>query len=69
MTEEQKASYVNAMSIGAMIKALGMLADNQQRAQRGESLAWTGADFDALINVEGIHHNAVLQIFHEWPTT
>ena len=63
MTEEQKAAYVIAMSACAVIKALGMNADNAQRAHRGESMAWTSADFDALIEIEGIHHNAVIERF------
>ena len=63
MTEEQKAAYIIAMSACAMIKALGMHADNQQRAHRGESMAWKSEDFDALIYIEGIHHNAVIERF------
>jgi hypothetical protein len=63
MTEEQKAAYVIAMSACAMIKALGMMADNQQREHRGESMAYTNEQFDALIEEHGIHHNAVIERF------
>ena len=63
MTEEQKSAYIIAMSACAMIKALGMTADNEMRKHRGESPAWAGPDFDALIDIEGIHHNAVIERF------
>lgn len=64
MTEEQKAAYVNSQSICALIEAMGMTAENYQRVCRGESVAYIEADFVALIEKHGIHHNAVLTTFH-----
>ena len=63
MTEEQKAAYVIAMSACAMIKALGMVADNYHRIGRGETIAYDSKAFDALIEEWGIHHNAVIERF------
>ena len=40
MTKEQSAAYVSAMATCAMIEAMGMQADNAQRTQQGESIAW-----------------------------
>ena len=60
MSDEQNAAYVNAQVACAMIEAMGMQAENQQRAHRGESIAYAEDHFNALITKYGIHHNAVL---------
>ena len=59
MTPEQKAAYVNAMSASALIEAMGMQAENQQRAAVGHSMAYTEDDFMKVIEKYGIHHNAI----------
>jgi hypothetical protein len=64
MTEEQKAAYIIAMSACAMAEIAGMQAENQQRAHRGESAAYNEKAFQAVIGGNGIHHNAVLSLFH-----
>mgnify|MGYP001607021024 FL=1 len=64
MTPEQKAAYVIAMSACAMAEIAGMQAENQQRAHRGESIAYTKDAFAALADKHGIHHNAVIGLFH-----
>ena len=60
MTPEQLAIYVNSQVACALIEATGMQAENQQRAHRGESVAYGEERFTALIDKYGIHHNAVL---------
>ena len=60
MTKEQSAAYVSAMVTCAMIEAMGMQADNAQRTQQGESIAWPKEAFDSLIEKYGIYHNAVV---------
>lgn len=63
MTPEQQAAYVIAMAACAMAEVAGMQAENQQRAHRGESAAYTEGAFTEVINRNGIHHNAVLTMF------
>lgn len=65
MTEEQKAAYVIAQSACAMILALGMEAENKHREHRGEAMAYGYSAFNALLEEYGIHHNAVLERFHQ----
>ncbi len=65
MTNEQKAAYVNSQSVCALIEAMGMAAENQQRAHRGESAAYVEGAFTDLIEKYGIYHNAVLTTFQD----
>lgn len=65
MTPEQKAAYVNAQAVSALIEAIGMAAENQQRAQAGLSLAYPESSFTALIEKYDIHHNALCSFFRD----
>lgn len=60
MTDEQKAAYINAMVACATITAAGMTAANSQAILDQKEPPYKKADFDALIEEYGIHHNAVL---------
>ena len=64
MTQEQQAAYVVAMAACVNAEVAAMQAENQQRAHRGESLAYTEDAFAAVADKHGIHHNAVLGLFH-----
>lgn len=64
MTNEQKAAYVNSQTACAMIEAMGMQAENQQRERQGYSMAYGDKAFFDLIEKYGIHHNAVHQYTH-----
>ena len=59
MTEEQKAAVINARAACAMIRAMGMQAENEQRKAEGFSMAYTEKAFFDLIAEEGIHWNAI----------
>lgn len=63
MNEAQQAAYVIAMSACVMAEVAAMQAENQQRAHRGESAAYTETAFTDLIDRYGIHHNAVIGMF------
>ena len=67
MTPEQKAAYVFAQSVSAMAEIEGMKALNTERDQRGHTLAYDEAAFLEIPNKYGIHHNAVLTLFHGSP--
>jgi hypothetical protein len=63
MTEEQKAAYVFSQSICAMIEAMGMEQENNQRWHLSQSMAYVHSDFKKLLDEYGIHHNAVIERF------
>ena len=58
-------AMVSASVACAMIRAMGMQAENEQRKHRGEAMAYTEADFVALIDSEAIGYNSVvMRILH-----
>ena len=63
--EMKELDYGMAMSIQAMILALGMFSENQQRLRRGESIAYTEKQFNSLIDDLGVHHNKVIQRWND----
>lgn len=64
MTEEQQAAYIQAQAVAAMCEALGMMSENMQRVQRGESIAYGEEAFQKVVDDHGIHHNQVIGLFH-----
>ena len=66
MNEEQKLAYINAMIVCAQIECAGMVAENEQRKAVGTSMAYSGEDFDRVINKYGIHHNAIISYFGDY---
>ena len=64
MTDDQNVAYINSQVACAMITAMGMQAENQQRIHRGESLAYVEQAFLDVLDRYGIHHNAVIGSFH-----
>lgn len=63
MTPEQQAAFVNAKAAAALIKAMGMVAENQHRLACGNSVAFGEDSFNALIEEYGIHDNAMMVVF------
>ncbi len=64
MTEEQKAAYVIAQSATAVITAYSYIVANAKAVADGLPPAYEEKHFTDLILTEGIHHNAVIQLFH-----
>ena len=60
MNENQQAAFIMSQSACALIEAMGMQAENQDRAHRGLAVAYTEEAFAALIDEHGIGYNAVL---------
>lgn len=60
MTDETRATEMNARVARATIRAMGMQAENLNRCHRGESIAFVEDDFANVINEEGIGHNQVV---------
>jgi len=59
MTPEQKAAYVNGMAAAALIRAMGMQAENAIRQSRGEALAHDEDAFETLVREHGIDRNSL----------
>lgn len=64
MTPEQKAAYVMAQAACLIAETFGMHAENMQREQRGESMAYVEKDFQDAVVRYGVHHNGVISLFH-----
>lgn len=56
-----EAAQLIANSSAALIQAMGMMSENIERANRGESLAYTENSFMKLIQDNGITYNDVIQ--------
>lgn len=55
-------AYVISMSIAAMIRAMGMQAENMQRFLDGNSIAYTEEAFNNLIDEYGLHYNNIVTL-------
>lgn len=66
MSPEQAAAFINSQVACAIIKALGMNAENAQRIAQGQALAYTEKDYVELINEHGIGYNDVLFTIHNY---
>lgn len=56
-----EAAKLIANSSAALIQAIGMMSENIERANRGESLAYTEDQFMKLIQDNGITYNDVFE--------
>ena len=56
----KKHAYSMTIIAQAMITVMGMQAENDQRKALGHSMAYVENDFLAVIEENGIHHNAIL---------
>ena len=55
-----EAAKLIANSSAALIEAMGMMSENIERANRGESLAYTEEVFNKVITDNGIDYNSVM---------
>ena len=55
-----EAAKLIANSSAALIEAMGMMSENIERANRGESLAYTEEAFNKLVMNNGIDYNSVM---------
>ena len=65
MTPEQKAAYINAQASRAMIEALGMVAENQSRADQGKAPAYNQESFVDLLDGYSLHHSILKAFFDD----
>lgn len=52
--------YLLGMFAQGVIRAMGMMSENMQRVQLGQSIAYNDKAFNDLIEELGIHHNAIV---------
>jgi hypothetical protein len=57
--ELRNAAYIYAQATAALIEAMGYKATNDTCAMSGRSPVRREADFKKLIDVYGLHHNAL----------
>ena len=55
-----EAATLIANSSAALIEAMGMMSENIERANRGESLAYTEEAFNKVVMNNGIDYNSVM---------
>jgi hypothetical protein len=55
-----EAAKLIANSSAALIQAMGMMSENIERANRGESLAYTEEAFNKVVMNNGIDYNSVM---------
>ena len=60
-----KVTYLNSQIACAMIEAMGMQAQNQQREILRESPAYVEDSFMQLLDKYGLHHNSVITFLQE----
>jgi len=65
VTDEQKAAYIMAQSVSALVEALGMISTNLDRLQNGMTIAYDDAAFLQLQKDYVLTHNAVISLFHD----
>lgn len=63
MTDEQQAAFINSQTAIFNAVIAGMVAENNNRMMRGESLAYTEAHFQEAIENSGINYNQVVGLF------
>lgn len=56
----RELDYGLSMAAGALIKAMGMLAENLCRHETGQAPAYGEDAFQKVIEDFGVHHNGVL---------
>jgi hypothetical protein len=64
MTDEQKAAYVIADAVSALIEALGMTAENTIRQRQGKTLAYGDKAFYDVIDQHCLGYNKVAGLFN-----
>jgi hypothetical protein len=65
MSDELKAAMINARCTTAMIRAMGMQAENQRCALRGVAPQFLIEDFTKVIEEEGTHWNSIVNVIQQ----
>jgi len=60
-----KVAYLNSQIACAIIEAMGMQAENEQRKIMGNSPAYVKDSFMQLLDKYGLHHNSIITFLQE----
>ena len=66
MNSEQRAAFINAQAACLMAEVAGMVAENDYRKMRGESVAYTEDAFQAAINNSPCAYNSAIEFLREY---
>lgn len=61
---EERVAFIQSQTVSALIAAMGMQAENQQRLRRGESIAYDEKAFNNVITEFGLQHNQVVEFLN-----
>jgi hypothetical protein len=61
MTDEQRTAYINAKAICMLVEMNAMLAENQERTNHGQALAWGYEQFMELQAKYGLEENTLVK--------
>jgi hypothetical protein len=65
MNETERAVAVEARIVRCLVRALGMMSENLNRARRDEAIAYPASAFDDLIDEECVGENSVLHALRD----
>lgn len=65
MGDELKLARIMARCTTALIRAMGMQAENQQREHQGNAMAYDEAAFLKIIEEEGTHWNSICDVLRD----
>lgn len=58
--EDNKVKLL-ADASAALVEAMGLMAENMDREQRGESIAYKEDNFNAILDNRGLWHNDIIE--------
>lgn len=65
MSPEEKAAVINARAATALIRAMGMQAQNLVKQQMGDVIPYREDAFIKVIEEEGVHWNSIHGVLYD----
>ena len=65
MEKEERVAYIISQSVCAMVTAMGMQAENEQRKVLDQSMAYGDEAFEKVLDDFGVHHNNVIEYLRD----
>lgn len=66
MEDIRKSAYIIAQAAVLNARVAGMVAENQDRIRKGESLAYIEEDFRKLVDKSSCGHNEVISYLYNY---
>jgi len=61
MTEERQLAFALCNAAAALVEAMGMHAENQNRLSNGHTIAYGEEAFNKLAESRGLYHNQLVE--------